>query len=318
MTPPDHPLRIAIAGVGAVGGVFGARLAAAGHDVWFLARGATLAVLREHGLRLESVDGDLTLHPVQATDDPAAIGPVDVVLVGVKATQVATLAPSLRSLVADHSVVVPLQNGVEASTLLAAALGDLPVVEGLCRVIVAQAGPGHIRHSAVTPVLEVGARAGQTLAAPVAATLARLVSAVNGAGMHALEPPDMAIALWEKFLFIEPIGAVCAVSRQSFGPVRTVPESRAVVDAALDEVMAVGRALGVAWPADAKARVWQRYDALPPDSSTSLARDLVAGRPSEFDAQTAAVVRLAQRYGVPVPVHDVLHGVLLPGALTAH
>jgi 2-dehydropantoate 2-reductase len=152
-------MRIAVVGAGAVGGVFGARLATAGHDVTFLARGTTLEVLRTQGLQLESVHGNVHLSPTQATDSPAAIGTVDLVLVGVKATQVAAIAPSLRPLLGPHTAVIPLQNGVEASVQLAQALGPDHVLEGLCRVIAEQAGPGKIRHMAVTPLLEFARRA---------------------------------------------------------------------------------------------------------------------------------------------------------------
>lgn len=310
-------MRIAVVGAGAVGGVFGARLAVAGHDVTFLARGGTLAVLREAGLLVESTDGDVQLSPVQATDDPRSIGPVDVVLVGVKATQVAAVAPSLRPLLGPATAVIPLQNGVEASLLLAAALGDDHVLEGLCRVIAEQAGPGRIRHMAVTPLLEFGPRAGHPPTPAVAAAVPAIAEAINRAGMKALVPVDMAVALWEKFLFIEPIGVVGAATGEPFGVVRSVPETRALIDAALDEVMAVGQAVGVAWPAEAKAGVWRRYDSLPPDERTSMARDLLARRPSEFEAQTAAVLRLGRQFGVPTPVHDVLAAVLRPRVVVA-
>jgi 2-dehydropantoate 2-reductase len=305
-------MRIAVVGAGAVGGVFGARLAAAGHDVTFIARGATLEALRTTGLHLESVHGNVHLSPVQATDDPATVGPVDVVLVGVKATQVATVAPTLAPLLGHATAVIPLQNGVEASVQLATSLGGAHVLEGLCRVIAEQAAPGHIRHMAVTPLLEFGARAGHPPDPAVAAALPAIAQAIDDAGMQALMPADMAVALWEKFLFIEPIGVVCAATGESFGPVRTTPETRDLVDRALDEVIAVGQAVGVTWPVEAKRTVWQRYDSLPPHERTSMARDLLARRPSEFDAQTGAVVRLAQHHGIPVPVHQLLAAVLRP------
>ncbi|MCO4099314.1 MAG: 2-dehydropantoate 2-reductase [Gemmatimonas sp.] len=310
-------MRFAVIGAGAVGGVFGARLIVAGHDVTFVARGTTLNVLRTEGLTLESVHGNVHLPSVQVTDDPATIGTVDVVLVGVKATQVAAIAPSLRPLLAPHTAVIPLQNGVEASVLLARELGDAHVLEGVCRVIAGQSAPGRIRHMAVVPHLEFGVRAGHPPAAAVGGAIPSIADAINGAGMQALVSADMAVALWEKFLFIEPIGLVCAAADESFGTVRSVPETRALVDAALDEVIAVGRRVGVEWPADAKANVWKRYDSLPPDERTSMARDLEARRPSEFDAQTGAVVRLGAQYGVPTPVHDVLRALLLPRVVVA-
>ncbi len=307
-------LRVAVVGAGAIGGVLGARLQQAGHDVVFIARGATLDALRSRGLILESIDGDLTLPSVQVTDDPATVGLVDVVLVCVKATQIASLAPSLRPLVGPATAVIPVQNGVEASELLAAALGAGNVLEGLGRVLVEQVAPGHIRHTAVTPIIEFGRRAGGPEQSAAYAQIPRFATALRDAGLVAELPDDMGVAQWEKFLFIEPIGAVGAAARVPFGVVRSVPQSRALIDAALHEVRNVGQAVGIAWSGDAIARVWARYDSLPADGSTSLQRDLMAGRPSEFDAQTGAVVRIGRVHGVPTPVHDVLYAVLLPTA----
>ena len=310
-------MRVAVVGAGAIGGVLGARLQQAGHDVVFIARGATLAALQTRGLVLDSIDGDLTLPSVQATDDPGTVGVVDVVLVCVKATQVASLAPSLRPMVGAATAVIPVQNGVEASELLATALGASNVLEGLGRVLVEQVAPGHIRHTAVTPIIEFGRRAGAPEQSAAYAQIPRFAAALRSAGLVAQLPDDMGVAQWEKFLFIEPIGAVGAAARVSFGVVRSVPASRALIDAALHEVRDVGRAVGVRWPADAIDRVWARYDSLPADGSTSLQRDLMAGRPSEFEAQTGAVVRIGRAHGVPTPVHDMLYAVLLPTAQRA-
>ncbi len=310
-------MRIAVIGAGAVGGLLGARLQQAGHDVHFVARGATAAHLAAHGLVIDSVDGNVRLPHIAVTADPASVGVVDLVLVAVKATQVAALAPSLRPLIGAHTAVIPMQNGVEAGVHLADALGAGHVLEGVARVIAALAGPGHVSHTAVTPVVEFGPRAGAPLDPPVADQLSAIEAAFRDAGLVPLQPADMAIASWEKFLFIEPMGVVSAASRQSFGTVRSLPALRALTDSALDELIDVGRAVGVAWPPDAKARVWERYDSLPADSTTSLARDLMAGRPSEFDAQTGAVVRLAAAHNRSVPVHRTLHAILLPVAVNA-
>jgi 2-dehydropantoate 2-reductase len=313
------PWRVAVVGAGAVGITFGARLAVAGAEVHFVVRPERVAAVRAAGVRLHSIEGHVWLPPagaspeaaegwtvgpaVQATDDPAQVGAVDLVLVCVKAGQVAAVAPTLRPLVGAHTAVVPTQNGVEASAWLADALGAGAVLEGLARVIAEPLGPGEARHTAVTPLLEFGPRAGAPGDAPALAQRERLAAWLTRAGLHAVQPPDMAVALWEKFLFIEPIGAVCAASASPFGVVRTDAAWRAQVDACLAEVVAVGAASGVAWPADAVARVWRRYDALPADGFTSMARDLLAGRPSELDSQTGAVVRLGARHGVPTPAH---------------
>jgi len=310
-------MHIAIIGAGAVGGTVGARLAHAGHTVTFVARGASLEALRTSGLRLDSVDGDLHLTTVQATDDPATIGVVDVVLVTVKSTQVEALAPSLRPLLGAHTAVIPLQNGVEAGAQLARELGPDHVMDGLARVIAELLAPGHVKHAAVTPVLEFGPRPAMPPDSPARAQLAAFAEALTGAGMVALRPEHMDQALWEKFLFIEPLGTVGAATRVSLGAMRTVPQTRALLDACLAEVRAVAVAAGVPLGDDAVARTWKRYDTLPADTFASMQRDLMAGRPSEFELQTGSVVRLGRELGVATPVHDVLYAALLPAARIA-
>jgi 2-dehydropantoate 2-reductase len=308
-------MHIAIIGAGAVGGTVGARLQAAGHRVTFIARGTSLHALRTTGLRLDSVDGDLHLASPEVTDDPASVGAVDVVLVTVKSTQVEAVADSLRPLVGAHTAVIPMQNGVEAGAMLARALGDAAVMDGLAKVIAELVAPGHIRHVAVTPVLEFGARAAMPADAPARARLAPFAAALEEAGLRGVVHADMAPALWEKFLFIEPFGTVGAVTRVPLGVMRRVPESRALLDACLREVFALAQAAGVPLGEEAVTRTWARYDALPPDSTASMQRDLMAGRPSEFALQTGSIVRLARAHGLAVPVHDVLYAVLLPATL---
>jgi len=306
-------MRIAIIGAGAVGGTVGARLAHAGHDVTFVARGASLEALRRHGLQLESIDGDLHLPEVQVTDDPATIGVVDVVLVTVKSTQIDALAPTLRPLVAAQTAVIPLQNGVEAGAQLARVLGDDHVMDGLARVIAELLAPGHVKHAAVTPVLEFGPRAAMSATALARGQLAAFADALAGAGMVAVRPDHMDQALWEKFLFIEPFGTVGAATRVSLGAMRAVPETRALLDTCLAEVRAVALAAGVQLGEEAVTRTWKRYDTLPADTFASMQRDLMAGRPSEFELQTGSVVRLGRAFGVATPAHDVLYATLLPG-----
>ncbi|MBK8250297.1 MAG: 2-dehydropantoate 2-reductase [Gemmatimonadetes bacterium] len=304
--------RIAVVGAGAIGGLFGGRLAAGGHEVVFLARGATLDALAERGLIVDSPEGDLRLQPVRCAQDAAAVGPVDLVLVCVKAGQVSALAPTLRALIGDGTLVIPLQNGVEASGQLAAALGEA-VLEGYSRVIAEAVAPGHIRHVAVTPTIAFAPRVGAG-SPPTEGVLAGWGEVFRGAGLHVEETPDVLRALWEKFMFVEPLGAVGGAARVPFGALLAVPETRALLDACVREIMAVGRARGVLLGEDSVASVWLRYDKLAPEGTASMQRDLMAGRPSEFDAQTAAVCRMARAVGVSAPAHDALYAVLAPQA----
>jgi 2-dehydropantoate 2-reductase len=306
------PLRVAVIGAGAVGAVFGARLATAGADVTFVARGATLAALREHGLQLESVQGDVRLPPGHVADAPSAIGPVDAVLVAVKAAQVPEVAPTLASLLGPGTVVIPLQNGVEASAQLASVLDPAHVSEGLCRMLAEQTAPGRVRHAGGGAEIAFGSRAAHALGAGPTATLARLAEVFRRGGVTVETPADTTTALWEKLLFVEPLGVVGAAARSAFGELLGDPETSAALEACVREVQAVGQAHGAALSEESTSHVWQRYRSLPPAGTTSMQRDIVAGRPSELEAQTGAVVRLGRARGVAVPVHAALHAVLRP------
>ena len=300
-------MRVAVVGVGGVGGYFGGRLAVGGQDVTFIARGATLAALRERGLIVESVKGDFTVRPVKATDAPREVGPVEVVLVGVKAWQVPAAAAEVPPLIGPDTVVVPLENGVEAADQLAAVLGGAAVAGGVCRIVAFQVAPGHVRHAGLEPTVVFGER--DRRASP---RLERLRRAFEAAGVTATIAPDVDIAIWEKFLFIAALSGLGAATRAPAGEVRALPETRALVVQALDEIAAVAHARGVALPADAVARTLAFIDALPAEATASMQRDIMEGRPSELEAQNGAVVHLGEAAGVPTPVNAFLYAVLLP------
>ncbi len=299
-------MRIAVMGAGGVGGLFGALLSRAGHEVAFIARGQHLEAIRRDGLRVESPLGNFTVH-APASEDPAALGKADAVLVAVKTWQVKEVAPRLRPLLGPATVVVPMENGVEAADELAAALGPGPVVGGLCHVLTWITAPGAVRHAGFTPRVTMGEASGGK-----SERLERLAAALRSAGMEATVTSDIRTALWEKFLVIDPLGSVGAASRATAGEMLAVPETRALLVAATREVEAVGRARGAKLAAGAVERTLGWVKGLPPDATASMQRDVVGGRPSELHEQTGAVVRLGHAARVPVPVHETLYGALLP------
>jgi 2-dehydropantoate 2-reductase len=301
-------LSIAVYGSGAVGGYFGGRLAEAGEDVRFVARGRHLAAIREHGLRIGSVDGDFMVRPDRFTDDPAAIGPMDVILLGVKAWQVPEAAESIRPLVGEGTFIVPLQNGVEAPDQLAAVLGAERVLGGLCQILAFVESPGHIRHTGVTPYIAFGELSGSRSAR--VEMLRQTFSRAHG--VTAEVPPDIRVAMWSKFLFIAALSGVGAVSRVPIGVIRAQPESRELLRQALAEIYAVASRSGIALPADAVEKTLAFVDGLPADGTASMQRDMMEGRPSELEAQVGTVVRLGERLGVAVPVHRTIYAALLP------
>jgi 2-dehydropantoate 2-reductase len=290
-----------------VGGYFGGRLVQAGEEVIFIARGAHLEAIRQTGLRLESVKGDFHIFPARAESDPAVVGPVDIVLVGVKAWQVPDAAEAMRPMVGDDTLVIPLQNGVEAMDQLAAILGAEHVPGGLCRISSLVAAPGLIRHPGVEPYIAFGWPDGH--ADP---RLEQLKAVYERAGVTAEIPKDILAAVWAKFVFIASISGVGAVTRAPAGVIRALPATRRMLEDAIQEVAAVGRAHGVRLPDDVEQRTLQTIDSIPPATLASMQRDIMEGRPSELENQNGAVVRLGKLYGIPTPIHAFLYAALLP------
>lgn len=301
-------MRVAIIGSGGVGGYFGGRLAEGGHDVAFVARGRHLEAMRAHGLRVDSAAGDFRLERVNATERTEDIGPVDVVLVCVKTWQVVEVADRLAPLLGPATVVVPLQNGVEAAAQLQARVGRDRVLGGIARIIAFVAGPGHIQHLGADPVIELGELAGPPT--PRVAELVAALSALRGVTARAVD--DMQAALWLKLMFVAGWGAVAVLARVPIGPLRSVPATRALLVESMAEIERVAIARGVALP-PGRIEAHLRYiDALPPDGTVSLQRDLAAGAPSEIEAWSGAVVRLGHEVGVDAPIHRIAHAAVQP------
>ncbi len=303
-------MRIAVVGVGGVGGYFGGRLAQSGADVTFIARGATLEALRTKGLRVASINGDFSIDRVHATDSPA--GPFDAVLMATKAWQLRDAAEQICPALHDDSLVVPLQNGIDAPEQLAAVLGTGRVGGGLCAIVALAVAPGVIKHTGAEPMIMLGELDNRR-----SDRAERLCDFLRAASIRAEIPPDIHRSMWTKFVFIAPLSAVGAVARVPIGTWRSVPETRELVERGVAEVVAVATARGVALDADVIARTMQRYDGLPPGSTPSLQRDVMDGKPSELEAQIGAVVRLGRQTGIPTPVHDTIYRALLPSERVA-
>jgi 2-dehydropantoate 2-reductase len=204
--------------------------------------------------------------------------------------------------------VVPLQNGVEAPDQLAAVLGQDRVLGGLCRVLAYIAGPGHIRHTGVTPYVAFGELDGSS--GDRVEALRRAFSLTRGISVEV--PPDIRIAMWSKFVFIAALGGVGALTRSPIGVLRSEPESRHLLRETLEEIRAIAVRRGIALPGDIVERTLAYIDTLPTDGTASMQRDIMEGRPSELEAQVGAVVRLGDAMGVPVPAHRMIYDSLLP------
>lgn len=301
-------MKICIYGTGAVGGYFGGRLAQAGHGVTFIARGRHLEAIKANGLSVQSINGDFTIHPATTTDRPDQVGLVDVVLCCVKSWQVAEAAASMRAFIGPETIVIPLQNGVEAHTVLSDALGSERVLPGLCKLITMIDRPGCIRHAGADPYLAFGEMDGRTT--PRAQAIARAFSQSQGMSVHLSQ--NIFAQLWKKFMLIAPWGGIGALTRTPIGVIRSLPETRQMLMDSIREVHAVARANGINIETTTIRDTIAFIDKLPPEGTASMQRDIMAGRPSELHEQSGAVVRYGKKGDVPTPVNRFIYHSLLP------
>ncbi|HWO13590.1 MAG TPA: 2-dehydropantoate 2-reductase [Polyangiaceae bacterium] len=301
-------MRFAIIGVGGVGGYVGARLAEAGHEVTFVARGAHRAAIAEAGLQLHSPLGDVLIHPARVIEDTRGSAAVDCVILAVKAWQVGDAALAAAPLLGPATVVLTLQNGVEAPGRAARVLGHERVLGGVAKIISFVAAPGQVQHTGVPPALVIGELGAETSERVEA--LRRAFEPTRGLDVSVSR--DIERALWEKYIFIAAWAGVGAVTRAPLGIVRQVPEARRLIEGAVEELERVARARGVHLGDGVSQAVMAFIDRLPPDGTASLQRDIVAGRPSELDDLTGAVVRLGAEVGVLTPVNAFLYAALAP------
>jgi 2-dehydropantoate 2-reductase len=301
-------MKIAVVGAGGVGGYFGGRLAEAGIDTTFIARGATLEALLTRGLRVDSIAGDFAIERVHATDDPSTVGPVNAILMAVKTWQVEEAAARMHPMLDDETIVVPLENGIDTPDVLAKIVGRERVTGGLCAIVSFIVEPGHIKHPAFDPMVMFGELDNRR-----SARVERLREAfAKTRGVSASIPEDIQHSMWTKFLFIATFSGIGAITRAPIGAWRDVPEVRAIAAASLTEIVALARARGVDLGADAVAKTLARYDAMTPESTASMQRDIMGGKPSELEGQLGAIVRLAKESGVAVPATSFIYGCLLP------
>ena len=298
-------MRIAIFGTGGVGGYFGGRLAHAGEDVTFIARGEHLRAIRTNGLKVESQSGNFVVYPAKATDDVNDVGEVDLVVVGVKAWQVPEVARAMKPRVGPDTTVLPLQNGVDAVSQLVDELGPDKVIGGLCRIVSFVVAPGHIRHAGFTPSIVIGELDNRRTD-----RIAKIEQTFRRAGLEITIAADIQVALWTKFLFIASFSGVGALANAPAGVLRTDPKWREQILAAMNEIYRLAHARGIELPADSIDNAMAAINALPEEATSSMQRDIAAGKPSELESQNGAVVRLARETGVEVPTHKVIYETL--------
>jgi 2-dehydropantoate 2-reductase len=301
-------MRIAILGAGAVGGFYGARLARAGHDVVFVARGATLDALRTRGIQVKSELGDLST-PVRAEDDPSTIGQVDLVIVAVKTYSNPQALPLVAPLVGPGTAVLTLQNGVDSARELAGVVDESHVLAGTTYIGVSLPEPGVVHHVGSVRRIVFGEAFGERT---VTARVSRIHEVLAAADVQAETAADSRVPIWEKFIFLAPIAGLTAAARLPIGAAWAHQAFRYVYIQAMAEIEALARREGVAVADDVCEQKVHYLDKAPGTMRTSMMMDLMAGKPLELDALLGTVVRRGRAAGIQTPVTATLYGILKP------
>jgi 2-dehydropantoate 2-reductase len=305
-------MRIAVVGAGGVGGGFGAALAKAGADVTFIARGAHLAAMKAKGLRIEGGRGETHLAPTQATDDPASVGPVDIVLFCVKLWDVESAGKRIKPLVGADTAVVPLQNGIDAPERLIPILGEEAVMGGVAQISASIVEAGVVRQVGTFMRMVFGefdgrkSRRGEDL-----------LALCLKAGFEATLSEQILTELWMKFILLATNASVMSLTRQPIGKLRDDPDMRPQFIAAYNEVIEVGRARGVNLPADTLDRMLAFNAGAPPAMKASMALDLERGNRIELPWLGGKVVELGRQLGVATPTHALMYAALKPYVMGA-
>lgn len=305
-------MKIAIMGTGGVGGYYGGLLAQAGQDVTFIVRGAHLQAIRDKGLQVKSVLGNFTVLPAKATDKPSQIGPVDFILFATKTYQTDESAKLIKPIVAKDTVVVSLQNGIDAADRIGAVIGMEHMLGGATWLSAAIEAPGVIGQYSQFRRIVLGEFNGQTTR-----RLKAVCDALQATGATVETTDNILKVLWTKFVFIASVSAMGSLTRVTFGEYRGVPEARAVLIDALSEVAAVANAKGVALDADVVAKTLAFFDSSAPGIKPSMQRDVESGKRSELESMIGVVVRMGVQYKVPTTVLQFAYAMLKPGELKA-
>lgn len=305
-------MRILVLGSGGVGGYFGAQLAKAGHEVYFVARGAHLQAMLAQGLQVQSPLSPVQLQPVQAGSDPGAMHAPDIVLFCPKLWDVKGAARQLKDSLGPHSLVIPFQNGVESHQWLADVLGPERVAIGVAQIATTIGAPGLIRHTGSFARMRVGLPPALAGDASTSARLDAFVGAALAAGIDIQRVPDALRTLWEKYVFLTAMSGLTCLVRLPIGPIRDDPDLRATLQASMQETAALAATQGVAFDSGFVEGQMAFVDGLHADMRSSMLHDLQAGRRLEAPWLCGGVARMAAAQGLPCPVNRTLFAALKP------
>jgi 2-dehydropantoate 2-reductase len=304
-------MRISIIGTGGVGGYFGGRLAQAGHEVVFIARGTHLEAIQKNGLKVKSTKGDFIINPVSATSSFDAIENSNLILVCTKAWQVKETASVISPIIDENCTIMPLQNGIMAVEELSEFIPSKNIIGGLCRIFSQIESPGIIAHQGIEPTIIFG-----ELNNSISERSVVLTQLFHEAGITCVNSNRIQVDLWQKFLMISS-SALLAVTRSYYGELRSIPETRKMLEELYTEIFNVAIAFGIDLPSNIVEKTMAAVDTFPAESTSSLTRDVWEGKPSEIEYQNGTVVKLGAKLGVPTPINRYVYYSILPMEMKA-
>lgn len=300
-------MEILIFGVGGVGGYFGGKIAQAGYDVSMFARGKHLNAIREKGMEVESINGDLKIFPKMATDDLKKVPKPDIVILGVKSWQIGEAAKYLKNFIKENTIVLPLQNGADNVEQLLKEIPGKNVIAGLCRIVSFIDTPGKIKHVSFDPEIIFGeVDNSQTQRILV------LQEIFNRSGIKNSVPDDIELEIWKKFLFIVTISGIGGLTRVPIGRIRESKYLYQMMQDTANEIIEVANAKNIRLTMEHKLNVFDHIDKISHETTASTQRDLMEAKPSELENFNGYIVKEAQRLGIETPVNELIYECLLP------
>jgi 2-dehydropantoate 2-reductase len=304
-------MRTIVIGAGGVGGYFGGKLAKAGNEVVFIARGIHCQIMRKNGLMVKSIHGDFHVENVNVQERIADGGKADLVLLGVKAWQIREIREELKSVIHPQTIIIPLQNGIMAFDELSEVIPAHNVLKGLCRIISKIEAPGVINHFGVNPIIIFGEAHKQ-----ITPRLQVVKDLFDQADIPCQISPDMDAELWKKFIAIC-VSGLLAVCRANYGEIRSIPQTRQMMIDLVNEIYTLSLLENINIPRDFVEKTISFIDTFPPESTSSLTRDVWEGKPSEIDYQNGTVLKLAHKHGLETPVNRFVFNSILPSEIRA-
>ena len=304
-------MKIAIIGTGGVGGYFGGKMAKAGFDVSFLARGEHYQAIKANGLTIKSTVGDFHIHPVKVSDRIEEIGTSDLIIIAVKAWQTREISAELKSIVNENSTILPLQNGVLAFEELKEHFPEKNIINGLCRIFSKIESPGVISHFGITPTIVFSENDNSKTP-----RIHRIKEVFDKSGMDSIISDDISSDVWKKFIPIC-VSGLLAVTKTTYGELRELKETRQMMIELLKEICSLSQKIGIQIEPGYLEKSISFIDSFPYDSTSSLTRDVLEGKPSEIEYQNGTVVRLGQKYGIDTPINRFVYNCILPMEMKA-